>query len=256
MRSWKLLCFTACFVVTATNIEALGCPIRITDGDFVSTDWSQTVVVNFNSSAPNLSTSSSSVPTLGGNPGAFKSIVNNVAAITASGDNRVWNLQLCTSRVYDPAMLGAILTIDYSEDSRSLSSTQRSGLLLEQNGRLFVANFNRSLIVSSPVWATQTAIGLVSSDFSQICPSSNCGTMNGSFIELDNQVQPDFSASAPVIRFGFYRFNSTFATGYSTQCGIDNWSVTINKCEADFNCDGVVDFFDYLDFVQAFSNGC
>lgn len=28
------------------------------------------------------------------------------------------------------------------------------------------------------------------------------------------------------------------------------------NCSADFNSDGVVDFFDYLDFVAAFSSGC
>ena len=27
-------------------------------------------------------------------------------------------------------------------------------------------------------------------------------------------------------------------------------------CEADFNSDGVIDFFDYLDFVAAFAAGC
>ena len=27
-------------------------------------------------------------------------------------------------------------------------------------------------------------------------------------------------------------------------------------CDADFNHDGIVDFFDYLDFVDAFSTGC
>ena len=29
-----------------------------------------------------------------------------------------------------------------------------------------------------------------------------------------------------------------------------------NEWDADYNLDGVVDFFDYLDFVAAFSTGC
>ena len=29
-----------------------------------------------------------------------------------------------------------------------------------------------------------------------------------------------------------------------------------SPCPADFNADGIVDFFDYLDFVNAFSVGC
>lgn len=35
--------------------------------------------------------------------------------------------------------------------------------------------------------------------------------------------------------------------------GFDNVSVTVPGCAADFNADTVVDFFDYLDFVAAFS---
>lgn len=32
------------------------------------------------------------------------------------------------------------------------------------------------------------------------------------------------------------------------------WDVPLNLCGADFNCDGIVDFFDYLDFVAEFSS--
>ncbi|MBU6412497.1 MAG: hypothetical protein KGS45_03415 [Planctomycetes bacterium] len=32
------------------------------------------------------------------------------------------------------------------------------------------------------------------------------------------------------------------------------WDIPLNLCGADFNCDGVVDFFDYLDFVAEFSS--
>ena len=31
---------------------------------------------------------------------------------------------------------------------------------------------------------------------------------------------------------------------------------TDSSASADFNGDGVIDFFDYLDFVQAFTAGC
>lgn len=33
------------------------------------------------------------------------------------------------------------------------------------------------------------------------------------------------------------------------------WEIALSLCGADFNCDGIVDFFDYLDFVAAFSSG-
>ncbi len=48
------------------------------------------------------------------------------------------------------------------------------------------------------------------------------------------------------------RFFAGGATAGSI-AAFDNLSVTSSGCAADFNGDGVVDFFDYLDFVDAFS---
>ncbi len=42
--------------------------------------------------------------------------------------------------------------------------------------------------------------------------------------------------------------------GYTDICGLDEIAVVVRHiCRADFNGDGTVDFFDYLDFVDAFS---
>jgi len=35
----------------------------------------------------------------------------------------------------------------------------------------------------------------------------------------------------------------------------DNLRISINRCDADFNADGFVDFFDFLDFVDCFEGG-
>jgi hypothetical protein len=47
----------------------------------------------------------------------------------------------------------------------------------------------------------------------------------------------------------------TYSDGTRTGSGPVNIVFTAG-CDADFNGDGVVDFFDYLDFVAAFSSGC
>lgn len=44
--------------------------------------------------------------------------------------------------------------------------------------------------------------------------------------------------------------------GTGTVSNAANLSFVGNPCPADFNADGAVDFFDYLDFVGAFSSGC
>ena len=48
---------------------------------------------------------------------------------------------------------------------------------------------------------------------------------------------------------GRYRCVATNSCGTAT-----SKFAVINSCKADFNCDGSVDFFDYLDFVDAFSS--
>jgi hypothetical protein len=42
----------------------------------------------------------------------------------------------------------------------------------------------------------------------------------------------------------------------TNSCGTgQSATVAVSLCRADANCDGVVDFFDYLDFVQLFAAG-
>ena len=49
---------------------------------------------------------------------------------------------------------------------------------------------------------------------------------------------------------------ATYACTISNDCGLhESESFVLRMCAADFNIDGVVDFFDYLDFVDSFSVG-
>jgi hypothetical protein len=50
-------------------------------------------------------------------------------------------------------------------------------------------------------------------------------------------------------------FNHDLAVDFFDYLDFVN-AFSTNQASADFNNDGVVDFFDYLDFVDAFSSGC
>ena len=47
--------------------------------------------------------------------------------------------------------------------------------------------------------------------------------------------------------------NFHFIASNSCGCDISN-TATLAVCPSDFNCDSATDFFDYLDFVQAFAD--
>ena len=69
-------------------------------------------------------------------------------------------------------------------------------------------------------------------------------------------VRPDGDAAAGILSRGGATFIAS--ARFTTDAGADSYRIGLtrlgNACAADFNRDGQVDFFDYLDFVQAFSN--
>lgn len=72
-------------------------------------------------------------------------------------------------------------------------------------------------------------------------PTTATGTDSAN-LELQNVV------SAAATRFRCIVINA---------CGdVTSEPASLTACAADFNCDGTSDFFDYLDFVQAFDAGC
>jgi hypothetical protein len=129
-------------------------------------------------------------------------------------------MNLSASAVYEPAVSGAVLSIDYSEDCALFSAGNPlfqvyPALLIEQAGRRFRPR-TPSNACSSPSWTRITgAASLTAADF-DLLDGPACSAA---------QSCPDFSASAPPIRFGFVRFAQANAT--PTAHGIDNWKLTI-----------------------------
>jgi hypothetical protein len=140
-----------------------------------------------------------------------------VFAGDGSGDSSgVWGYFIRIDAAYDPALQGAIATINYSEDAKYFGPLpggdgQGTGCALLQGGTFYHIDM---VITSATDWHSLHSISLTKDDFH-------------SLNEPDDH--PDFSINGSPIIFGFFRGNSTRGTtGYFRDAGIDNWSVTVN----------------------------
>jgi hypothetical protein len=152
----------------------------------------------------------------GGNPDAFL----KTSLTMPSGIGTVTVLYLSNSAVHDPAVDGAIRSIDYAEDCAALlrgtATAVEVKLLIEQNGRRFVSPPPAVACVSSSWKPVGNRSALRAADFTQLdgpaCPATaTC---------------PDFSATAAPLRFGFARVTRSYPNEASTD-GIDNWKVSV-----------------------------
>lgn len=185
------------------------------DTEFNAADWLVTPFGNAAAPAPGHSEDS---PTSGGNPGAYRKMVIQIAP--QSGAGRVLYTSLVAT--YDPGAQGAIRLIDYAEDGISLqpndTTSTRSTMLLEQAGRRYIANMRNDAIDVIPTsWSSnQSRASLRAADFNlidgQVCQSG--------------EACPDFSAQGASMRFGYWRISSGFQ-GDMVAHGIDNWQVTL-----------------------------
>lgn len=179
------------------------------DGTFVPADWSLTLHTTGNGG-----TSTVNQIATGGNLANYRQV--NITANT--GPSFVIGVHLHADTIYDPAVLGAIINLDYTEDYRYFSGPslgQLAGPAMVQDG---IAYRTDGFVTPSPsAWVTQTVLSLAASDFFRI--DGLAGT-------------PDFSIAGDPIQFGFVRGNGqTVGAGYSTSVGIDNWAFTITSSE-------------------------
>jgi hypothetical protein len=152
----------------------------------------------------------------GGNPGAFL----KTRLTMPSGIGSVTVLYQSNSAVHDPAVDGAIRSIDYAEDCAALlrgtATAVAAKLLIEQNGRLFVSPAPDVACVSSNWEPVGNRSGLRAADFTQLdgpaCPAT--------------AACPDFSATAAPLRLGFARVTRGYPDEASSD-GIDNWKVSV-----------------------------
>lgn len=189
-------------------------PVVAQDGEFADARW-QAQAVGEPAAAPPVS--SASQAEAGGSPGAFRRVAYTMPAGLSS--IRVFHVRPDSG--YDPAVLGAIRSIDVSLDCSSLTTAVASQIeaagLLEQAGRRY--RLREQTGPCLPYWTAQRSVGLLAEDFTLVTgPACAAG-----------ERCPDFSASAAPIAIGFLS-SATLATGTaagSVLQGVDNWKVTI-----------------------------
>jgi hypothetical protein len=215
----------AMFMVVARTAEALtaqavarlsvsATPPRIyRDGDFDLAGW--TIVPWIPAGTPAFIPSVERIAS-GGNPDAFL----KTSLTMPTGTGTVTVLYLSNSALHDPAVDGAIRSIDYAEDCAALlrgsATSVQSRLLIEQDGRRYLSP-EAAVACFSATWKpVGNRNGLRAADFTQLggpaCPAAaSC---------------PDFAATAAPLRFGFARVTRSYPDEASTD-GIDNWSVKV-----------------------------
>lgn len=186
----------------------LASPIAFFDGEFDPPNWTVFIQTDVNGG-----TVVATQAVGGGNPGAFREIQNTV---NGGNGSAIYGFHMNSAASYDPSALGEVSTLDYTEDSILFvggGDGQATSPAIFQDGSYFFVQWNLFLYAKQAVWTPQSLTDLTSSDFRALLNASS---------------HPDFSASGSPMTFGFVRANSTSASGYSNQAGIDNWSVSLH----------------------------
>lgn len=193
------------------SVSAKSTPITFFDGDFSSEDWESFLAYK----SPSYATiifGESQIST-GGIPGAYLAMWQQHSHLYSNSSVWHWNNKF----IYDPAIDGAILQIDYSADIYRTggNGTLLDGLILWQADSWFYSSLHNSFS-SKGTWQNSLINNLKSSDFIEL---------NGA------SIKPDFSSSGSKIQFGYFRNTklSDFYSGGTINHGIDNWSVQITR---------------------------
>jgi hypothetical protein len=206
------------------TVAAAG-PYVFTDAVFNDPDWSH----QFDVAPPASSGSAARFSDGFGNPDSYQRITHNLAG---GGGGAITSTHINTTATYDPAVSGAITTLDYSEEARVLSTEfstygGSSGPALRQGGFVYAVS------VGSAVPLRDDPMGALPSPYKNISFSgltaANFGRVTGA-LSIDFGSNPDFSASGGLIEFGYVRNNSHTGPVLVTRVhAIDNWSATVNE---------------------------
>ncbi|MEO8189866.1 MAG: hypothetical protein ABI682_05955 [Acidobacteriota bacterium] len=181
------------------------------DTTFADANWTLTVFP-----AGNGGSVVANQQTVGGN--SFRSVADTVGASLST----ILGTHIYNATTYNPAVSGAIGSLNYSEDafcqSGCFGQGQSTGPAVLQGGTLYIYN---GFLITGPGATTQTLTlsGLTANDFGRVAVTTTT---------LFDTTHPDFSAAGGPIQFGFFRANGSGPSpGYTLTAGIDNWSVQV-----------------------------
>lgn len=192
--------------------------VAVSDSTFADADWNLTQFT----SGTGGSVAAGQV-LAGGNPGAFRNLTDT---LTGGGVGIVLGTNIYTPFTYNPAVSGAIASLDYTEDAACTSGCfgdgQSTGPAILQSGNLYILSSSTVVTGQSTTWTTHALSGLTALDFGLV-------SLSGLATIFDDTQHPDFSASGAPIQVGYFRGNGTGigGGGYALAAGIDNWQITI-----------------------------
>ncbi len=191
----------------------------VSDSTFLDANWALTQFT-----AGNGGSSTAAQSLTGGNPGAFRNVTDALNAAPSGLETLVLSTSIYTPFTYNPAVSGAIGSINYSEDAACTAGCfgqgQSTGPALLQGANRYILSSSQVITGPSAVWTNHSLNGLTAADFGLVNVTSSATI-------FDNTQHPNFSAAGAPIQFGFFRANGTFGEGYTLSAGIDNWQVTI-----------------------------
>lgn len=192
---------------------AHGAIITYSDADFPDANWSAIEVLD---TSPDNSYSFSAGQVLaGGNPGAYRQVINTLGSTTPSS---IGSGHFLTGATFDPGVDGTFASVDVSFRGISLNAAAGAmgyGLLAEQDGNFFQVGLGQTL--NSTGWQLFSATGLTEGDFTAL----GAGAL-------------DLTNAGSVVSLGVIVRNGTFGLPGApsvNEGGIDNWSVSVHTAE-------------------------
>src|ERR1043165_4338706 len=191
-------------------VGAAQADITFSDSVFNNGDWSVNTVGLVTGGT------STGVQTGGGNPGTGREVTNTMNLLGTIYSLHAYGATPATT--YQPAVKGAVSSVEYTLDARWLSGIggQGEGIALGamQGSSLYYADYD--ITGSTGAWNTFGAVGLVAADF----------------VSFNGGPAINLSAAGAPIRFGFVVGNYAPDQAYSNTVIYDNFSVTIHSVPA------------------------
>lgn len=191
--------------------------VTFSDGAFNDSDWQLSMLFQ----GGNGGSVTGTQVTSGGNPGAYRKVVNSVNSPLGSTPSAMLGFHQRLAATYDPTSQGPIGAIDFAIDFLNISSFgqgQGYEVALSQNGKLY-APFGH-LTDTLTGWRHDSSTGLTANDFFQVIAPP---------VVIDVNQHPDFSGTGAPISLGVFTFNATTDVPFTITVGYDNWSATVHS---------------------------
>lgn len=204
------------FLAAAFAFAAQASALIIQDDVFSPADWTTSELIDTSTNDSGLFTGQQSA--MGGNPGPYWRVINEVNEAGPIAINLMGG-HLYGAASYDPSLSGAVNTVQITFDGLGVSGPSGAmgfRALVEQGGLFYVASVPQ--VLNGLGWQARDSGALAASGFARVIGG----------IE-DPALNPDFSATGGVLRFGVATANGTFGTPSTNEGGFDNWVATISS---------------------------